>query len=46
MGYGGQGLTSAYVGYSCNMACPNDANQICGEGNAISIYTSGSCPSK
>ena len=43
MGYGSQGLASTF-GYSCNMACPNNANEICGGGGANSIYTSGSCP--
>jgi hypothetical protein len=40
MGYGSQGKN----GISCDMTCPNNANEICGGGNANSIYTSGSCP--
>ncbi len=40
MGYGSQGQASTN-GLSCNMACPNNVNEICGGAGAISIYTSG-----
>ncbi len=43
MGYGSQG-TASTNGLSCNVACPNNANEICGGGDANSIYASGSCP--
>ncbi len=35
--YGKYGMASSR-GLSCNMSCPNNPNEICGAGNANSIY--------